>query len=408
MHETPTAVILGLWVNGLGIIRSLAKEGIKTVGFYQDNREIGRFSRYCIPIRSPDINEEEKLLQFLIDFGNKIKRRIVLFAESDDYILFISRNREILGRYFLFALPERNLLEKIVNKKEFYRTCEVLGIPYPKTYYFSTMEELSRISSNIGYPCIIKPALTRLFEDRFNKKVLLAESQRELLKICKSVNDMFEQIMIQEVISGKDDTIYFCGAYFGLDAKPKGVSLGRKIRQYPPGFGVTSLAESISDGFLLDLSISTLKKMKFKGLCDIEFKKDPRDNKFKIIEINARTGLWHTLCTASGVNLCAIAFYDLTNYDPTKKRHIQVIYNQRRIRWINEELDIGASYRYFKRGDLSLNAWITSLKGIRSLAISRISDPAPTFFLFLMLMKHFTKKFFFNLKSTLAVVSKWI
>jgi predicted ATP-grasp superfamily ATP-dependent carboligase len=382
--NNPIAAILGLGTNGLGIIRSLSKEGIKTIGFYNDDeKEIGRFSKYCISIRCPHISEEENLLQFLIEFGNKLKTKAVLFAESDDYVLFISKNEKLLHQYFLFNLPERNVLVKIINKKEFYKICEELDILYPKTYYFDTYEELS-ISNDIKYPCIVKPIFTKLFVDKFNKKILLVNSKKELLETCSSL--VFKEIMIQEIISGKDDSIYFCGAYFGLDYQPKGVSLGRKIRQ-SSRFGVTSLAESISDEFLLNLSITTLQKLKFRGLCDMEFKKDPEDNKYKIIEINARTGLWHALCTISGVNLCAIAFYDLTGM-----KYNVISYNQKTLRWINELGDLLLSFRLFKTGELSFKSWITSLKGVRSFAIFKINDPMPFLFLFLNIMKRFMIK----------------
>lgn len=82
MYKSPIAVILGLGINGLGIIRSLSEESIKTIGFYHDHKEIGRYSKYCIPIKCPHINEGEKLLYFLIDFGSKLKRKAVLFTYS--------------------------------------------------------------------------------------------------------------------------------------------------------------------------------------------------------------------------------------------------------------------------------------------------------------------------------------
>ncbi len=65
-YDSPSALVLGIGVNGLGIIRGLAQEGIKTIGLYNSNEEAGRFSRFSIPIRCPDVNNEEKLLHFLL------------------------------------------------------------------------------------------------------------------------------------------------------------------------------------------------------------------------------------------------------------------------------------------------------------------------------------------------------
>ena len=40
----------------------------------------------------------------------------------------------------------------------------------------------------------------------------------------------------------------------------------------------------------------------FNGVCEIEYIKDPRDGKYKLIEINPRTWLWVGLAVACGIN----------------------------------------------------------------------------------------------------------
>jgi predicted ATP-grasp superfamily ATP-dependent carboligase len=47
----------------------------------------------------------------------------------------------------------------------------------------------------------------------------------------------------------------------------------------------------------------------------VEFKRDPRDGGFKLMEINPRLWQWHGLATACGVDLPRIAYADLVG-DP--------------------------------------------------------------------------------------------
>ena len=57
------AVVLGLDVNGLGHVRSLALTGIKVIGIYTDYKEVGRFSKLCISIKFPNIKEDRENLR---------------------------------------------------------------------------------------------------------------------------------------------------------------------------------------------------------------------------------------------------------------------------------------------------------------------------------------------------------
>jgi len=42
----------------------------------------------------------------------------------------------------------------------------------------------------------------------------------------------------------------------------------------------------------------------------VEFKRDPRDGKFKLMEINPRLWQWHGLAAACGIDLPRIAYAD--------------------------------------------------------------------------------------------------
>jgi predicted ATP-grasp superfamily ATP-dependent carboligase len=45
-----------------------------------------------------------------------------------------------------------------------------------------------------------------------------------------------------------------------------------------------------------------LESIAFDGLAEVEFKFDPRDGKYKILDVNPRTWGWHTLGKAAGID----------------------------------------------------------------------------------------------------------
>jgi predicted ATP-grasp superfamily ATP-dependent carboligase len=84
-------------------------------------------------------------------------------------------------------------------------------------------------------------------------------------------------------------------------------------------FGVAGLAESINEiDELRVFSQALLKESKFSGISQIEFKKNNRDGKFYLMEINPRIWLWMQTAVGSGVNL-ALAYYSHLAGLPEKK-----------------------------------------------------------------------------------------
>ena len=54
---------------------------------------------------------------------------------------------------------------------------------------------------------------------------------------------------------------------------------------------------------IAEIGIRFLKSIKFVGIAQIEFKYDPQDQQYKLLEINARPWFWVSLTAACGMNL---------------------------------------------------------------------------------------------------------
>ena len=78
----------------------------------------------------------------------------------------------------------------------------------------------------------------------------------------------------------------------------------------------------------VDAALRLLGAFDYFGLSQVEFKRDPRDGKFKLMEINPRLWQWHGLAAACGVDLPRIAYADLVGETPE-----QVTMNGERKRW---------------------------------------------------------------------------
>ncbi len=116
--------------------------------------------------------------------------------------------------------------------------------------------------------------------------------------------------LVQEVIPGPESNIYLFAGYFDHTGEPVQTFTARKLRQYRPGFGSASLAISETDPKVLELSVKFLRSIRFKGICGMEFKIDPRDGRMKVIEINPRPCLWFNLTHSAGKRIVETAYLD--------------------------------------------------------------------------------------------------
>jgi len=91
------------------------------------------------------------------------------------------------------------------------------------------------------------------------------------------------------------------GIFFDRD-KSYNHLVGRRKRQHPIDFGnATTFAETVDIPILVEYAKKILTKAKFWGICEVEFKYDVRDGKYKFLEVNPRTWKWHLISEASQI-----------------------------------------------------------------------------------------------------------
>jgi predicted ATP-grasp superfamily ATP-dependent carboligase len=118
--------------------------------------------------------------------------------------------------------------------------------------------------------------------------------------------------MVQELIPGGDDELYSLGSYLRADGEALGLFSGRKLKQVPPLIGTCRVGEAVWVQDVVDAGLRLLRGLRFHGISQVEFKRDPRDGRYKLMEVNPRLWQWHGLAAACGVDLPLIAYRDLT------------------------------------------------------------------------------------------------
>ena len=300
----PPAVVLGVgWVAGLAAIRSLGRAGIRVIAVDDRAGALGFRSRYADPRLAPT-RRGDAYVAFLrtLDGG-------VAFPTHDDDLEALARHAGDLPLTCPF--PAWHVLGPIQDKRHQVVTARDAGISVPRTADAPTGE--------IGFPALVKPSVdVPRFRSTFGVKAFRCSSREEL-------DAAFAQAagyrpLVQEWIPGQDDALWTVGAYIAADGAPLGLFTGRKLRQTPRAIGTARVAEARWDPALAEQGLALLRALRFHGIAQVEFKRDPRDGVFKLIEVNPRLWEWHGLAAACGVDLPRIAYLDATGERPASVR----------------------------------------------------------------------------------------
>ena len=175
--------------------------------------------------------------------------------------------------------------------------------------FVDSVEDLERGAEEIGFPCIFKPVESLAFKTRFRRHVLEIGSADELREVYAKVDDC-GTLMLQDIVPGGDEELYTLGSYLDAQSRPLAQFTGHKLRQHPPRFGHVSMAVSKWVPELAEAGLRLLHELGYHGVSQVEFKRDPRDGRYRLMEVNARHWMWHSLGTACGVNLSLAAYRD--------------------------------------------------------------------------------------------------
>ena len=380
------AVIIGGDFQGLGILRSLARQKVPTY-LLDEGLCIGRFSRYTQKFtRCPSVKQEARFFNFLTDLARKEDLRgWLIYPNDDETVCFLAKHKEQLEEYYRVMTLSWDVVRFAYEKKLTYQLAEKIGIAIPQTFYPRNAEELEQL--DIEFPVIIKPSVKEPFYSKTRKKAIRANDREHLRQEFTKAASIISSsgLMVQEMIPGGPSCLFSVGSLY-KNGEFLGKVVARRTRQHPMDFGhATTYAETMDIPELEESTKKILGAMDFYGLSEVEFMLDPRDGRYKLLEINARAWGWHTLAIGAGVDLPYLSYQDMLGVEVKQNGF------DKDAKWIRLMTDIPTSLGEIFRGRMKMSDYITSLKGKRQFAVLSIRDPLP-FFMELVMIPYLWKK----------------
>ncbi len=369
VSERPAVVVLGLSLAGLNAMRNLTRRGIQVIGVDADSRQAGFHScaSEAVLVASPD-EEPQRVVEQVTAIGRRLGGRPVLLPATDSFALWLARYQDPLAAQFRFTVAEPALVEALVDKAAFAQLMSRHDLPTPRTWRLNGRHEPSH---ELRYPCAVKPAVSHQFHRRVNRKGFYVTSPAALAALQQHLNGAGDALIAQEFVPGSDATHFSCAAYLDAAGTARGVFVSRKIRQYPRRLGVGSLCESAWDEEVAALGLRVLRAIGFRGLAEVEVKRNAVDGRLYILEINARTWLQNQLAARCGVDLDYAAYAEHADSSWTAPRQVDGI------KWISLRGDVRSAAQALRARELTVSQWLGSLRGPIELAYWSWRDPMP-------------------------------
>ncbi len=383
-HSTRTAFVLGLGENGYGIMRGLAGMGVSIFGFYDSTRSFGKHSRFCKAFQLvQNTAAGSEICNALVEKCKGLLDRPVLFPTSDAYVNLILNNRELFSKHFRYHWVSPEQHHRVIDKACMHNACVDARVRVPRTHVTQPGEDVNASASGFIFPCIVKPC--RSFNTPFpsGMKNFIATSSAELCGFYALYPDTLGTTLWQEIIEGADSEIFQCTALFRQNGELGAAFCARKLRQYLPGYGIMCFGRSEENSLVLSSALRLLRKLEWRGIASLEFKKRKSDGKYYFIEMNPRLPWYSGLFVDSGVNLASLAFRDLTEgdlFDSTAG-----IQQQNGIHWLALTEDLGWFVRTRGNRPISTLKWMSSLTLAKSYAWWNLHDLRPGIFALLHL-----------------------
>ena len=302
------------YVNGLAAIRSLGRRGIRVLAVDHRPYALGFRSRYAERQLTPDPHaDEDGFVEALRALAAETDGPLPLFPTHDEHLNAIARHVDGLPENCRFPFPGWDVLERVQSKRHQLETADAIGCPIPGTRHPRSADEARAAGEELGYPVLVKPSTNVEFRRVHRRQAFLCSNAEELEHGYEATAP--HEPMVQEFVPGDESELYTLGSYVTAEGEALGLFCGRKLRQTRDFMGTARVAEAVWVDEVVDQGLAVLRALDCHGISQVEFKRDPRDGRYKLMEVNPRLWQWHSLAAACGVDLPWIAYRHLTG-DP--------------------------------------------------------------------------------------------
>ncbi len=296
----------------------------------------------------------------------------VLLACGDDGLELISRKRQQLSVHgYRVGESRDDVVSSMLDKQRTYALARQHGIECPKTITIESEADVEEALATLPFPCAVKPIHSHIFARHFKDKLFVAADRPSLLECLRRTQELGLQVLVTEIIPGPDDA--FASYYSYLDDKgnPLFHFTKRKLRGHPIHFGNWCYQVTSWDAEVAERGLQFFRAVGLVGVGNVEFKRDARDGRPKLIECNHRFTASNEILRKAGVDVARLA------YARAVGDTFEIAGFREGVHLWHPAEDVAALIAYRRLGEISLRSWLVSLLHRQHVPIFRLGDPMP-------------------------------
>lgn len=368
----PGAVVIGGYANGIGLVRSLAAGGVPVAVVRTGPEDIAHLSRYAQSYH--DALESAYRPEALLDLLHTRAREWsgwALFPTNDDALETLGRAHDRLSATYRLTIPPWETVRRVLDKEPTYRAAREVGVATPVCYGPASLEGLG--DREHEYPLLVKPSEGHVFYRHFGRKLFLARNAAELRTAVERVEAAGVRCQLFDYVPGSDREVYEFQLYVDERGDPAGEFTVHKLRQSPPFFGSSRAARPCEETALREPSVELLRHLEWRGIAEVTYKRDRRQDRFVLIEVNGRSFLTNSLARRAGINYGMQAYGERVLGD----RRTGIHPNGWKGTWLHLHADLLYTLRWHRQERLALRAFARSYLGPKTYAVWSRRDPRP-------------------------------
>lgn len=366
------AIVIGGYINGLGIIRALAARCIPIVVITTKPYDVAQHSRWVSSATAlPDLDDNPAALLDLLAQRAREWSGWALLPTTDDALAALAAYRDQLSATYRVLAPPAEVAEYFLDKSRMLDVAQAVGVDLPLCY--GRADSATAARADLRFPVVVKPRVGYRFMARFGVKLLVAHDHDELRRCVERLEQAGLDGHVFDLIPGPDSQIVAYCTYIDRTGEPRAGMTIRKMRQSPPLFGVARAAHIVDDDARVrEATLAILRRMDFRGMAAAEFKIDPRDGRICFLEVNGRSVIYNALLRKGGLDLAGMAWSEhMDGSVPAQARSGWPGC------WVNVHADLLYSVLYRRQDPVSLRDFASAYRRPLLEAIWSSSDPAP-------------------------------
>ncbi len=291
--EWPHVVVLEPNNAGLAVARRMTSLGARVTVVVKPGHELVARSRGVESVVAPFGPDGEPWLTALCAIADGSDEVVVLPASDPGSELLVRAAEQIPENVRAFEHPHSAHMS-LMDKEQAGSIAARAGVAVPWTMPVRDGEELDRAVAAAPWPCVVKPVLSHAWRDRYGQEraFLVRDAEEASARLAGPVADGMGMLLMQYVPGGDEHLEEATVVRLADGSFP--VKWGfRKVRQYPLGFGATTVGESAVVPKAMELAMRVLDEADFVGVANVETKRHAVTGENWFLEVNVRLpGQW--------------------------------------------------------------------------------------------------------------------